>query len=73
MSAAFARSEQRPVDTRTYVITIHFSKAGVLSTFGHDHAITALIAHGRVDSGAPEVELFVNTAALEARDQKIFD
>jgi hypothetical protein len=64
ISAAFASSRQRSIDTgnSVSVITTHVYKAGVLSAFGHDHEIAAPIADGRVDIGAREVELSVNTA-----------
>lgn len=56
------------IDTAKSVMTIRVYKTGLLSTFGHDHEITAPIASGTVDAAAHRVELRVHTAALRVQD-----
>jgi len=68
-----AQSQKQPIDTQKSVLTVHVYKAGVFSAFGHDHEIAAPIAHGTVNIVTREVELYINTAALEVRDASISD
>jgi polyisoprenoid-binding protein YceI len=62
--------ESRPIDTAKSTMTVHVSKAGALSMFGHDHEIAAPIAGGSVDTTGRHVELRVDAAALRVRDPK---
>jgi len=68
-----AMGQARLIDTEKSVMTVHVSKAGVFSAFGHDHEIAAPIAGGGVDVGGRKVELHVNAPALRVEDQKASD
>jgi polyisoprenoid-binding protein YceI len=63
-------AQPRAIDTAKSVLTVHVSKSGPLSAFGHNHTITAPIAGGSADSKAHKVELRVNARALRVADQK---
>jgi len=63
-------AEARPIDTQKSTMTVHVSKAGALSVFGHDHDIAAPIAGGVIDEAGRHVELRVAAAALRVRDPK---
>jgi polyisoprenoid-binding protein YceI len=60
---------QQTIDSAKSVMSIHVSKSGVLSAFGHDHDISAPIARGEVDTKARRVELRVHSEALRVRDK----
>jgi len=65
-----ARAAQHAIDTAKSTMTVHVSKAGALSAFGHDHDIAAPIAGGEVDPEAHRVELHLRSASLKVRDTK---
>ncbi|HTP87285.1 MAG TPA: YceI family protein [Candidatus Acidoferrales bacterium] len=67
---AAARAQSRPIDTPSSKLTVHVFKAGMFSTFGHDHVIDAPIASGTADTTALRVELRVRSAALRVTDPK---
>jgi hypothetical protein len=57
-----SRAQETPIDTARSTITIHAGKAGLLSSAGHDHWISAPISSGVIrDSG---VEFKVETAKM---------
>jgi polyisoprenoid-binding protein YceI len=57
------------IDNQRSVITIHVSKAGLLSAFGHDHEITTRISGGHIQYPEnPSVELWVDARALRVVD-----
>src|SRR5437870_2526158 len=60
-----ARAAQHAIDTAKSTMTVHVSKAGALSAFGHDHDIAAPIAGGEVDPEAHRVELHLRSASLK--------
>src|SRR3954471_20182430 len=60
---------RRDIDNQRSVITIHVSRSGLLSAFGHDHEIATRISRGHVDSPEnPSVELWVDARALRVVD-----
>ena len=65
-----AAAAPHAIDTKNSKITIHVSKAGALSAFGHDHTVTAPIASGTADTEAHKVDLRVEAAALRVVDTK---
>src|SRR5258708_5275084 len=65
-----ASGQTRAIDTQKSTMTVHVSKAGVLSAFGHDHEISAPIAKGTADTATHHVELHVQAGALKVRDAK---
>src|SRR5262249_20529070 len=58
------------IDTRKSVMTVHVSKAGALSAFGHDHEIAAAVAAGTVDTSGRRVEFRVSAAEMRVIDKK---
>jgi len=68
--ALAASAEEQAIDKQKSVMTVHVSKAGVLSAFGHDHEISAPIAAGAVDAAAKRVELRVDAGSLKVLDAK---
>jgi polyisoprenoid-binding protein YceI len=57
------------IDNQRSTITIHVSRSGVLSAFGHDHEITTRIARGYIDYPEnPSVELWIDARALQVVD-----
>jgi polyisoprenoid-binding protein YceI len=71
--ALTANGQPRPIDTAKSILTVHVSKAGVLSAFGHDHEISAPIARGTVDVAGHKVELHVSAPGMRVRDPKVSD
>ena len=67
--APAANAQQRAIDTAKSVLTVRVYKAGVFSTFGHDHEISAPVASGNVDAAARRVELHVHASTLRVRDK----
>jgi polyisoprenoid-binding protein YceI len=62
---ALAQTGPVPIDVERSAITIHVSKAGLLSAAGHDHWIAAPIASGTIeDSTTPHIEFRVETAKM---------
>ncbi|HJZ96009.1 MAG TPA: YceI family protein [Candidatus Solibacter sp.] len=68
-----AHGQPHAIDTERSTVTVRVYKAGVLSAFGHDHAIAAPIASGSVDVSARQVELRVNANLLRVGDAKVSD
>ena len=68
---AGAVAQSRPIDTRNSVLTVHVSKAGVLSALGHDHEVSAPIERGTVNLTTRQVQLYANAAALRVRDPEV--
>lgn len=73
LSISAALGQPRPIDTGASKMTVHVGRAGVFSTFGHDHEIAARIARGTVDPDARRVELAADVSTLEVRDSGISD
>ena len=71
--AAGSAAQPRKIDTAKSVMTVHVSKAGVLSALGHNHEISAPLAAGTVDTTARTVELRVRAAALKVHDPEASD
>jgi polyisoprenoid-binding protein YceI len=67
-----ATAEPHQIDIRKSSLTIHVSKTGIFSAAGHNHQIAAPIASGDVAAGH-QVELKVNTKALQVRDAEVSD
>jgi polyisoprenoid-binding protein YceI len=62
-------NQRRPIDTGHSRLTVHVGKEGLFSVFGHEHEISAPIAHGEVATSAPEfVEFTVETARMIVQD-----
>ena len=68
--AGTAGAQPHAIDAQKSTLTVHVSKAGVLSAFGHDHEISAPIAKGTADAKTHHVELQVEVSALKVRDPK---
>jgi polyisoprenoid-binding protein YceI len=72
LAFAFAATpQQHPIDIRKSVLTVHVSKSGIFSAAGHNHEIAAPIAGGDVDAVGHQVELKVNSNALQVRDPEV--
>ena len=71
--ARLAVGQPVAIDARKSVLTVHVSKSGVLSAFGHDHEISAPIVGGTVDVEKRRVELRANAVALKVQDAKVSD
>jgi polyisoprenoid-binding protein YceI len=54
-------------------ITIHAYKSGLLSGLGHNHTITAPIAHGTIDTKKMSVEISVSTKQMKVVDAEVPD
>ena len=46
---AVAGAQPRQIDTQNSTLTVRVYKAGLLSAFGHDHEIGAVVARGSAD------------------------
>ena len=68
---ALPNGSETPIDTGRSSITIHVSKAGLFSAFGHEHEIHANIERGTVDEGRPAVEFTVDSRSLRVMDRDI--
>jgi polyisoprenoid-binding protein YceI len=69
-SVVSSTAQPRAIDTAKSVMTVHVSKSGVLSAFGHDHQIVAPISAGTVDATAHKVELHVKAPSLKVEDKE---
>jgi len=65
---AAASAQPHAIDTAKSVMTVHVSKGGAFSAFGHNHEIAAPIKGGKADTTAHSIELSVDAAALRVRD-----
>jgi polyisoprenoid-binding protein YceI len=64
-AGALAAAENAAIDVERSTISIHVSKAGLLSAAGHDHWVSAPIASGTIEeSSASHVEFTVETAKM---------
>ena len=70
---AVANAQPRTIDTQNSTLTVRVYKAGLLSAFGHDHEIGAVIARGTADTAAHAVEFRVDASALRVRDANVSD
>jgi polyisoprenoid-binding protein YceI len=68
-----AIAQPRQIDAAKSVLTVHVYKSGLLSAFGHDHAISAPVSGGAVDVQGRSVELRVDAAALRVQDPGVSD
>src|ERR1041385_6716197 len=68
-----AYGEQHAIDKQKSKMTVHVSRSGVLSAFGHDHEISAPLSGGSVDTSARRVELRVVAGNLKVLDPKTSD
>src|ERR1700758_3579112 len=59
------------IDTERSLMTIRVFKAGLFSTFGHEHQITAPIRQGSFSENNPSVELVVNARQLQVMDRDV--
>jgi polyisoprenoid-binding protein YceI len=65
-----ANAQQHSIDTGKSRLTIHVGKAGVFSSLGHEHEVSAPISSGTVETGShPGVELQVQTGDLRVIDK----
>jgi len=66
-------AQDKAIDVQRSTITIHVSKAGLLSAAGHDHWVNAPIASGVFnDSSTQRVEFKVETAKMKVKpDPKV--
>lgn len=66
-------AQDTAIDLEKSTITIHVGRAGLLSSAGHDHWVSAPIASGRVrESTSPNVEFSVETAKMAVKpDPKV--
>ncbi len=63
---------RRDIDSQRSVITIHVSRSGLFSAFGHNHEITTRVARGHIDYPEnPSVELWVDARALRVVDSDV--
>lgn len=71
--AAMSVAQDTAIDVQRSQILVHVGKAGLLSAAGHDHTISAPISSGSMrESGAPRVELIVETAKMTVQpDPKV--
>ena len=68
--AVAVNAQQHPIDKQKSAMTVHLSRSGILSAFGHDHEIAAPVAGGAVDTAARHVELRVQAGELKVLDSK---
>src|SRR5262249_37688293 len=73
LTLAADTKDQHNIDTQKSVLTVHVSKTGALSAFGHDHQIGAPIAQGNVDTATHRVELRVNAKSMRVQDPHASD
>ena len=73
VAVGVACAENAAIDIQRSTISIHVSKAGLLSAAGHDHWVSAPIASGAVEeSAAPHVEFTVESAKMNVKaDPKV--
>jgi polyisoprenoid-binding protein YceI len=66
---ASAAAQSRTMDPQTSFFTVHVSKSGVFSAFGHGHEIRAPLAAGQIHESEPaNVELEVDARQLKVLD-----
>ena len=78
MSSAWQRwvadaSSERAIDAERSVLTVHVYKAGLFSSFGHDHEIRAPIQTGTFNEEKNTVQFVIDTRTLRVRDADVSD
>lgn len=74
LCALTAVAQQRNVDAKKSMLTIHVGKTGIFSGLGHEHEVSAPIRTGSVELGAhPSVEIHVDARALQVIDKDASD
>ncbi|MEO8028962.1 MAG: YceI family protein [Bryobacteraceae bacterium] len=72
LGVASVAAQDKAIDVSRSSITIHVSKAGLLSAFAHDHWIKAPIESGAYNESSPRVEFKVLAAKMEVKpDPKV--
>jgi polyisoprenoid-binding protein YceI len=74
LASAFAQNAttDAAIDAARSTITIHVGKAGLLSSAGHEHWISAPISSGVIRESPPSVEFSVETAKMTVKpDPKV--
>jgi len=66
-------SSHKDIDTERSVVTVRVFKAGLLSSFGHEHEVRAPIQKGSIDDEKNTVEFAVDAHALRVIDSDISD
>jgi hypothetical protein len=60
---------RRDIDNTRSMVTIHVSRSGLLSAFGHDHEIATRISRGYIEYPEnPSVELWIDARGLRVMD-----
>lgn len=70
---AASNNSPTPIDTDRSSIVIHVYKAGLLSSFGHEHEVHAKIERGTIDEGKQTVEFSVASRSLRVMDRDVSD
>jgi polyisoprenoid-binding protein YceI len=78
MSSAWQRwvadaSSERAIDAERSVLTVHVYKAGLFSSFGHDHEIRAPIQTGTFSEEKNTVQFVIDARTLRVRDADVSD
>jgi polyisoprenoid-binding protein YceI len=78
MSSAWQRwvadaSSERAIDPERSVLTVHVYKAGLFSSFGHDHEIRAPIQTGTFNEEKNTVQFVIDARTLRVRDADVSD
>lgn len=69
LTASNMRAARHDIDNQRSMITIHVSRSGLLSAFGHDHEMTTRILRGYIAYPEnPSVELWIDARALRVID-----
>jgi polyisoprenoid-binding protein YceI len=68
-----AADSPKAMDTERSVLTVRVYKAGLLSTFGHEHEIRAPIQEGTFDEEKNRVEFAVDARTLRVLDPDVSD
>lgn len=58
------KAQERPIDAQRSTMTIHVSKAGLLSAVAHDHLVSARISSGVIDETGARVEFKVLSVSM---------
>jgi hypothetical protein len=61
----------RPIDTNSSKLTVHVSKAGMLSAFGDNHEVEAPISEGFVDEAGRQVRLVIRSPLMRVLDPNL--
>lgn len=66
-------SSERAIDTERSVVTVRVYKAGLFSSFGHDHEIRAPIKEGAFDEEKSTVQFVLDARTLRVVDPEVSD